>query len=70
MKDTSGAVLPGVTVEALSLATGAIASTVVTDGAGVYRFIGMRPGKYEISAKLQASLPPSPRPSIFDWARC
>ena len=30
-----------------------IASTVVTDGSGVYRFIGLRPGKYEISAKLQ-----------------
>jgi hypothetical protein len=53
VKDTSGAVLPGVTVEALSLATGAVASSVVTDGAGVYRFIGLRPGKYEISAKLQ-----------------
>ena len=53
VKDTSGAVLPGVTVEALSLATGAVASSVVTDGSGVYRFIGLRPGKYEISAKLQ-----------------
>jgi hypothetical protein len=53
VKDTSGAVLPGVSVEALSLATGAIASTVVTDGAGVYRLIGLRPGKYEITAKLQ-----------------
>jgi hypothetical protein len=53
VKDTSGAVLPGVTVEALSLATGAVASSVATDGAGVYRFIGLRPGKYEISAKLQ-----------------
>jgi hypothetical protein len=53
VKDTSGAVLPGVSVEALSLSTGAIASTVVTDGAGVYRFPGLRPGKYELSAKLQ-----------------
>jgi outer membrane receptor protein involved in Fe transport len=53
VKDTSGAVLPGVTVEALSLATGAVASSVVTDGSGAYRFPGLRPGKYEISAKLQ-----------------
>ena len=53
VKDTSGAVLPGVTVEAMSLATGAVASSVVTDGSGTYRFPGLRPGKYEISAKLQ-----------------
>ncbi len=53
VKDTSGAVLPGVTVEALSLATGAIAVDRRHRWTGVYRFIGLRPGKYEISAKLQ-----------------
>ena len=70
VKDTSGAVLPGVTVEALSLATGAIASSVVTDGSGVYRFIGLRPGKYEISAKLQGFTTAKSHLSIFDSARC
>ena len=57
VKDTSGAVLPGVTVEAKSLATGAIASTIVTDGSGAFRFIGLRPGKYEVTAKLQGFTP-------------
>src|SRR6476469_2939134 len=57
VKDTSGAVLPGVTVEAKSLATGAIASTTVTDGSGAFRFIGLRPGKYEVTAKLQGFTP-------------
>jgi hypothetical protein len=55
--DSSGAVLPGVTVEAKSLATGAVAATAVTDGAGVYRFIGLRPGKYEVTGKLQGFTP-------------
>ena len=53
VKDTSGAVLPGVTVEAKSLSTGAVASTAVTDGSGAFRFPGLRPGKYEVMAKLQ-----------------
>ena len=57
MKDTSGAVLPGVTVEAKSLSTGAVVSTVVTDGSGAFRFIGLRPGKYEVTAKLQGFTP-------------
>ena len=48
VKDTSGAVLPGVTVEAKSLSTGAVASTAVTDGSGAFRFPGLRPGKYEV----------------------
>jgi len=57
VKDTSGAVLPGVSVEAKSLATGAVVSTVVTDGTGNYRFIGLRPGKYDVTAKLQGFTP-------------
>jgi hypothetical protein len=57
VKDTSGAVLPGVSVEAKSLATGAVVSTVVTDGSGTFRFIGLRPGKYDVTAKLQGFTP-------------
>jgi hypothetical protein len=48
--DSSGAVLPGVTVEARS-AGGAVVSTV-TDGSGVYRFPALRPGTYEVTASL------------------
>jgi outer membrane receptor protein involved in Fe transport len=50
--DTSGAVLPGVTVEANNLTTGAVAASTSTDGSGVYRFPALRPAKYEIVAKL------------------
>src|SRR5580765_5635502 len=57
VKDTSGAVLPGVSVEAKSLSTGSVVSTVVTDGSGVFRFIGLRPGKYDVTAKLQGFTP-------------
>jgi protocatechuate 3,4-dioxygenase beta subunit len=48
--DSSGAVLPGVTVEARS-AGGVVVSTV-TDGSGVYRFPALRPGTYEVTASL------------------
>jgi hypothetical protein len=57
VKDTSGAVLPGVSVEAKSLTTGSVVSTVVTDGSGTFRFIGLRPGKYDVTAKLQGFTP-------------
>jgi len=49
--DTSGAVLPGVTVEARA-ANGAVVST--TSGSdGVYRFPSVAPGDYVITASLQ-----------------
>ena len=52
VKDSSGAVLPGATVEARSpSAIGA--STAVTDSQGVYRFPALPPGTYEVSATLQ-----------------
>ncbi len=52
VKDSSGAVLPGVTVEVKAAATGAT-STAITDGEGVYRFPALPPGTYEITAALQ-----------------
>src|SRR5688572_32006043 len=45
VRDSSGAVLPGVTVEAASEALIERVKTVTTDGAGVYRIIDLRPGK-------------------------
>jgi hypothetical protein len=50
VKDTSGAVLPGATIEATSEAG---TFTAVTDAAGIYRFPALNPGRYEISAALQ-----------------
>ncbi|HEV8346504.1 MAG TPA: TonB-dependent receptor [Vicinamibacterales bacterium] len=50
VKDTSGAVLPGVTIEAKS-AAGAALSTV-SDATGTFRFPSVQPGVYQVSATL------------------
>src|SRR5688572_6694855 len=52
VRDTSGAVLPGVTVEAASPALIEKVRTVVTDGAGQYRIIELRPGTYSVTFSL------------------
>ena len=52
VRDASGGVLPGVTVEASSPALTEKARTVVTDGAGVYRIIELNPGTYSLSVSL------------------
>ena len=52
MKDTSGAVLPGVTVEAASPALIEKVRTVVTDGAGQYKIVDLRPGVYTVTFTL------------------
>ena len=52
VKDTSGAILPGVTVEAASPALIEKARTVVTDGSGQYRFIDLQPGTYTVTFTL------------------
>ena len=52
VKDTSGAVLPGVTVEAASPALIEKARTVVTDGAGRYTIVDLRPGTYVVTFSL------------------
>jgi len=44
VKDTSGAVLPGVTVEATSPALIERTRAVVTDDQGQYKIVGVRPG--------------------------
>src|SRR4029079_976122 len=52
VKDTSGAVLPGVTVEASSPALIERIRTVVTDGEGQFKIIDLRPGTYEVTFSL------------------
>jgi hypothetical protein len=52
VKDTTGAVLPGVTVEASSPALIEKTRTVVTDGAGEYKIIELRPGTYTVTFTL------------------
>src|SRR5688572_4161983 len=52
VRDTSGAVLPGVTVEAASPALIERTRVAVTDGSGQYRLIELRPGAYTVSFTL------------------
>src|SRR5262245_979274 len=51
-RDTSGAFLPGVTVEAASPALIEKVRTVVTDGSGQYRIINLPPGTYNVTFSL------------------
>ena len=48
VRDTSGAVLPGVTVEATSPVLIEKARTAVTDSEGTYRILDLRPGGYTV----------------------
>ena len=50
--DTSGAVLPGVTVEVASPALIEGTRSAVTDERGTYRFIELRPGTYGVTFTL------------------
>jgi hypothetical protein len=52
VRDTSGAVLPGVTVEAASPALIEKVRTAVTDGNGQYQIIDLRPGPYTLTFTL------------------
>ena len=52
VKDSSGAVLPGVTVEAASDALIEKSKVVVSDGAGAYKIIDLRPGTYVVTFTL------------------
>ena len=53
VKDTSGAVLPGVTVEAASDALIEKTRSVVTDENGGYRLVDLRPGIYTLTFALE-----------------
>ena len=50
--DTTGGVLPGVTVVASSPALLGASRTVATDGTGTYRFVSLRPGIYTVTFTL------------------
>ena len=53
VKDTSGAVLPGVTVEAASPVLIEKTRSVVTDASGGYRIVDLRPGTYTLTFSLE-----------------
>ena len=52
VKDTSGGAVPGVTVEAASPALIEKVRTVVTDGEGQYKLVGLAPGAYIVTFSL------------------
>ena len=52
VRDTSGAVLPGVTVEASSPALIEKSRSVVSDGQGRYTIVDLRPGTYSVAFTL------------------
>jgi carboxypeptidase family protein/TonB-dependent receptor-like protein len=53
VRDTSGALLPGVTVEATSPALIEKTRSTVTDGNGQYQIVDLRPGTYVLKFTLQ-----------------
>ena len=53
VRDTSGGVLPGVTVEASSPALIEGSKSAVTDANGIYRVVDLRPGPYVVTFALQ-----------------
>jgi hypothetical protein len=57
VKDTTGALLPGVTVEAASPALIERVRSVVTDGTGQYRIVDLRPGTYSVTYTLPGFSP-------------
>src|SRR4051794_203376 len=52
VKDTTGAALPGVSVEASSPALIEKVRTVVTDNSGHYKIVDLRPGTYTVTFML------------------
>src|SRR5712671_2213018 len=52
VRDTSGGVLPGVTVEAASPALIEKVRSVITDGEGRYNIVDLRPGSYVVTFSL------------------
>src|SRR5882672_6201278 len=52
VKDASGAVLPGATVEASSPVLIEKTRSAVTDSSGLYRIVDLRPGTYAVTVTL------------------
>ena len=65
VKDSSGAVLPGVTVEAASPVLIEKARATVTDAEGRYRIAELRPGTYSVTFHACRDSPPS---SVMGWS--
>src|SRR5262247_2326825 len=53
VKDASGGVLPGATVEAASPVLIEKVRTVISDASGQYRIVDLRPGTYSVTFSVQ-----------------
>ena len=53
VKDSTGGVLPGVTVEVSSPVLIERTRSAVTDGQGQYKILSLRPGVYEVAFSLE-----------------
>ena len=61
--DTTGSLLPGVTIETSSPALIEQTRTAVSDGRGQYRIVDLRPGVYSVTFTLPGSPPSAARAS-------
>jgi hypothetical protein len=61
--DSSGGVVPGVTVEARNTAQSQPPRTVVSDEAGRYRIVNLQPGTYTVTFTLEG-FTPAARPGV------
>ena len=52
VKDTTGAVMPGVTIEVASPALIEKVRSVISDGQGLYKVVDLRPGVYSVTFTL------------------
>jgi len=59
VRDSSGAVLPGVTVEAASPVLIEKVRSVTSDATGQYRIVDLRPGTYAVTFALPRSVMPA-----------
>jgi protocatechuate 3,4-dioxygenase beta subunit len=51
VSDSSGALIPGVTITATNVGTG-IVTTVYSNESGAYQFANLQPGTYKVSGEL------------------
>jgi hypothetical protein len=61
--DATGGILPGVTVNAKAVGTGAM-RTVITDSAGQYVFANLPPAQYEITTELAGFNPANAKVTV------
>ena len=51
VSDSTGALIPGVSITATNTQTGVV-TTVISNEAGAYQFASLQPGSYKVSAEL------------------